>query len=88
MPGFRPEPDVVGQRLGEEMVLIHLRTNHIYELNRTGARFWELLTAGLDPARIRQSMLSEYGVDEAHLDREISTLLSSLHREQLIAVSS
>ena len=34
------------EAVGDEVVLVHLRTNRIYTLNRTGARFWELLEDG------------------------------------------
>ena len=30
-------PDVVFRRLGEQMVLVHLSTNQVFELNTTGA---------------------------------------------------
>jgi hypothetical protein len=36
----QPNRDVVARRLKDEIVLVHLRTNRIYSLNRTGARFW------------------------------------------------
>ena len=61
-----------------------MRTNRIYELNRTGARFWELLCAGNCRAKIQQIMSQEFDVSEAELDREIKALLTSLENERLI----
>jgi hypothetical protein len=81
---FRVSPDAVHNALGDQIVLINVRTNEIYELNRTGARFWQLLSAGHDLARIRQLMLQEFEVDETVLDREIEGLLASLESAGLI----
>ena len=45
------------------MILLHLRTNRFFELNRTGARFWELLGSGLALQEIREKMMEEFEVD-------------------------
>jgi hypothetical protein len=49
---LRPHPDVVAQRLGEEVALVNLQTNRIFELNRTGACLWDLLCKGCDRSEI------------------------------------
>src|SRR5437879_3166159 len=83
--GYRPHPDVIVQRLGEEIMLLHLESNRFYELNRTGARLWELLAAGCDGAQIQQQMQQEFEVDPAQLTNEIDQLLSLLSREELVS---
>ncbi len=83
-PRLRPSPDVVSRRLDDEVVLVHLRTNHIYSLNQTGARLWELLQTGDDRERIERRMLEEFEVEAADLRREIEELLASLEAEQLV----
>ena len=75
---LQPNPDVVAQRLGDETVLIHLHTNRIYELNRTGTRYWELLAASHTPAAIRAQLLQEFAVDPATLDEEIERIQAEL----------
>jgi hypothetical protein len=81
---FRPDPDVVAQRMGDDVVLVHLRSNRIYELNRTGARCWELLVAGYDRAGILAGMLREFDVSEPLLDVELDGLLALLLTEGLV----
>jgi hypothetical protein len=83
---FRASPDAVAQRLGDEMVLIHLKTDRIFVLNRTGARLWELLSSGLDQASIQQQMLQEFDVTEAQLTNEVDPLVTSLKNEHLIVL--
>ena len=82
---LRTNLHVVAQPLGTGTVLIHLQTNQIYELNRTGGRIWELLAAGLDQAAIRTRMEEEFDVSSEQAEREIGRLLAVLQAEQLIA---
>ncbi len=81
---LRPNPDVVFQSLHGEVVLVHMKTNRIYALNRTGARLWELVAAGSSRGEIRAQLAHEFDVKQKVLDDEIETLLSSLAREGLI----
>ena len=81
---FQASPDTVYNTIGDQSVLVHMRTNKIYELNRTGARFWELLCAGHELGEIRQLMLREFDVAESDLSREIGALLKALENEGLL----
>ena len=84
--GVTPNPDVVAKRLDNEMVLVHLKTNRIFTLNPTGARFWELLSEGLPRDAIRDRLHEEYDADDVDLDAEIDALLASLVAEDLLRV--
>lgn len=78
MPLPLPNPDVVHERVGEEVVLVHLKTNQIYALNETGAVFWELFSAGMARPEIEVRMLEEFDVRPEELAKEIDTLLVEL----------
>ena len=81
---FRPSPDVVSRRLGDELVLAHLGTERILVLNGTAGRLWELLCAGTNPEDLKRTMLDEFEVSETELAAEVETLLASLRTERLI----
>ena len=85
---FHANPDALATRVGEEIVLVHLTTDRIYVLNRTGARIWNLMTEGCDREGMRLRMLAEFEVVETDLDRQLDDILVTLEREQLIATSS
>jgi hypothetical protein len=85
MGSLVPNPDVVWKSVGEEAVLVHLRTNRIYNLNRTGARLWVLLSQGWTRQAIKGQLLQEFDVEESSLEVEIESLLASLAAEGLIA---
>jgi hypothetical protein len=80
----RPHPDVVWRRVGDETVVVNLRTNRIYSLNRTGARLWELISAGHDAEAAAATLLTEFDVDEGELRTEIAAALKELAEEGLI----
>jgi hypothetical protein len=81
---FRPSPDVVAQRVGECVVLIHLKTNIIFELNRTGAVLWEHLSSGADCLELHARMLSEFDVQAQKLAAEVNAILGSLIQQGLV----
>ena len=83
---LEPSQDVVGQRLGDEVVLVSLETNRIFELNRTGARFWELLQSENDRDRIEAQLLEEFAVTEEELSAEVDRLIKSLNDEELVRI--
>jgi hypothetical protein len=79
-----PDPDVVSRRLGDEVVLVHLKTNRIFSLSPTGARFWELLSDGRSRAEIEAELLREYDVSHDEVAAEIDLLVRRLEAEQLV----
>ncbi len=80
-----PNPDVVFKRLDDRMVLVHLGTNQIFELNETGARVWELLQNGIAGDTLVDHMTAEFEVDPSTLRTEIEALVSELAGQGLIA---
>jgi Coenzyme PQQ synthesis protein D (PqqD) len=85
---LRRHPDVVSRRMDEQTVLVNLRTNRIFELNRTGARFWELLGDESSESQIVEQLLGEFDVPQAQLEREVAALVDSLAEEGLISSDS
>jgi hypothetical protein len=81
---FAPNPDVVTQRLDDELVVVHLRTNRIFLLNRTAARYWELLDSDLNSAEIEATLMQEFDVEASALREEINGFLQTLAGEELI----
>jgi hypothetical protein len=75
---------VICRQLGDTAVLVHLGTNEIFELNRTGYRIWQLLTEGKDRAAIQLVLAQEFTVSGEQLEREIGDLLSQLSDRQLV----
>jgi hypothetical protein len=81
---YQPNPDVVAQRVQDEVVLVNLRTNEIYTLNKTAARAWELIAEGRDRSGVEAGLSEEFSVDEAEVGSELDSLLAELVEKELI----
>jgi hypothetical protein len=82
---LKPAPDVLARRLPGGAVLVHMRTNRIFELNETGARIWELLHEGLDQQGLLTRLLEEFDVDADRAAAEVEAVLGQLGREGLVS---
>ncbi len=80
----RLSADVMSERFGDEVVLLNLKTNRFFSLNRTGARLWELLAAGAQLGAIEEQLCLEFAVDPIELATEVERMMASLQGEQLL----
>lgn len=85
VPRFRPSPDVVSSRVGDSGVLVHLKTNRIFELNSTGVRIWELLGEGRDLADIEAALQREFQADAGRLAGDVRELVRQLEAAGLVS---
>jgi hypothetical protein len=83
---FRASPDALATRVGDEIVLVHIKTDQIYVLNPTGARVWELLCADCDGAEIERRLLQEFDAIPAEVAGQVEELITSLASSRLITV--
>lgn len=81
---WQPHPQAVVQRLGDSMVLVHMETDRIFELNLTATRLWELLSEGQSHSAIKFRLLNEFDVDEDVLKDEIDATLDMFIVERMI----
>jgi len=83
-PQIRPNPDIIARATGETMVLVHPQSNHIYELNTTGSRIWELIGSGASDSEVVRLLSAEFAVSAEVAKRDLQALLSDLEREGLL----
>jgi len=79
-----PDPNVLARRVGDEIVLVHLESNRVFELNRTAAFLWDVLAAGSTRAGLEEQLAREFDVERDELAREIDALLGQFAAERLI----
>ena len=84
MTGFRPHPDVLARRVGEEVVLVHMGRNEIFALNPTGARLWELLSEGRSQAEAVERLKTEFDASDETVEHEAERFMALLEREGLL----
>jgi hypothetical protein len=84
MTGFRPHPDVLARKVGEELVLVHMGRNDIFALNPTGARLWELLSEGRSRSEAVERLKIEFDASEEAVEQEADRFMDLLKREGLL----
>jgi hypothetical protein len=85
---LRSSPDALATRVGDEIVLVDLRTDRIYSLNRTAARIWELMCEDCDRTEVERRMLDEFEVSPAELAEAIDDLIASMTQDGLLMSSA
>ena len=85
---FRSSPDALATRVGDEIVLVDLKTDKIYSLNRTAARIWELMCADCDRAEVERRMLEEFDVTPGRLAEAVDEVITSMTQDGLLMRSA
>ena len=79
-------PGVLSAGLGEEVALLAPGTGIYYGLDEVGRRVWQMIEDVQSLGAIRDRMLTEYEVEPAQLDQDLSELIGELSAEGLIVV--
>ena len=75
------------RHLGDEVVLLNVKTGTYFGLSGTGVRFWELLCEGASFDRVIATVGQEFEVDEATLRNDLGGLLEELLENRLVEVA-
>jgi hypothetical protein len=75
---------VIAKRLDQTTVLVDISSSHIFELNETGTRVWEMLGDGLDPDNIVQQLVREFEVTAHQAADEVNGLITRLRAAGLL----
>jgi hypothetical protein len=78
--------EVVFQSVGNEIILLNMKTGSYYSLNPVGSRIWNLLAEKKRPVDAFSSMSEEYDVEPEDLQRDILSLVRELRANGLLDV--
>ncbi len=81
-------PDVLFRVVGEEAVLLNLKTEKYLGLDPIGTRMWDRLTQAPTVESAYEALLREYAVDSAQLRQDLDEFLGTLLEQGLIRLSS
>jgi hypothetical protein len=73
---WRQGEEVAARRVDDRVVLVNLQTNHIFSLNATGSRVWELLDVARSRDELVAALQKEFEVDPQELERETDTQIA------------
>ncbi|HVC21060.1 MAG TPA: PqqD family protein [Vicinamibacterales bacterium] len=74
----------VSRELDGEMVLLNLDTGIYFGLDGTGTRIWNLLAAGRTLRGVIDTLIDDYDVDAATLERDLRQLVERLSAKGLV----
>ena len=81
---LRVPPEVIYRSLGASSVLVSLTSNRVFELNETGARIWELVTAHVPLPDVVATLVTEFTIDEASARLQTEQLIAELVDQGLL----
>lgn len=81
-------PDVVFQTVGDEAVLLNMKTSLYLGLNEMGTRMWIALTEAKSIQAAFDSLLVEFDVSAEELRKDLEEFLAKLNENALIKISS
>lgn len=80
-------PDVMFRTVGDEAVILNLKTELYLGLDPVGTRMWELLTKSASIEEAFGALLSEYEVEDAKLRTDLEEFIGKLIEQGLVEVS-
>jgi len=75
----------IANRVGDEMVVLHLANGTYFGLDPVGALLWEGLTSGDLPSQVCDKILESFEVDRDTAEHDLRTFLGELAESDLIA---
>ena len=81
---YRFSPDIAWRRIGDESVVLDLKSSDYYSLNETAALLWETLGEGLTPEKAVERLCEEFDAEPDAVRKDVEAALAELLSERLI----
>ena len=78
------EEDVHWRQVGDEVVILDLRTSQYFSLNGTGALLWPLLSGGATAAELATELATAFDLDAETAQRDVEAFLAALRERDLL----
>ena len=78
-------PNIIHEQFDDEVVIVNLTTGSYYSAEKTGASIWSLILQNKSKDEILAQFANEYPADLGEIEHGISSFLSELIQESLIA---
>jgi hypothetical protein len=77
-------PNVIGETIDGEAILVDLRTGSYYSIQGSGSTLWDAIASGASLGRLADEVASAYSVDRDAAEDAVSSFCAELEREGLI----
>lgn len=82
--GWRHPEHVAWRRVGEEVVILDLKSSEYFSLNETGGLVWEKMGEGMDLEAIRAELCAAFDVDSERAGADIRRIIDALSKRKLL----
>lgn len=72
------------RQVGDEVIVLDLRSNAYLSINETGTALWEMLVDGSTPATMAERLMSEFSVDEDRARADVEAFVAVLTERDLL----
>lgn len=77
--------DLSWRQVGDEVIVLDLRSNAYLSINESGTALWEMLVDGSKPATMVDRLSSEFGIDESRARADVEAFVATLRERELLA---
>ena len=78
--------DFLASQLGEEIIILDMKSGDYIGLNKVGSAVWKLIDEPTTLDEIIQSLLTSYDIDEEQCRSEVTTFLTGMVEKNAILV--
>lgn len=80
----KPSPDAVESAVGDETVILHLKSGTYFGLDPMGTRIWTLIKEGLNPIDICTRLVQEFEVEPEVAEADARRFLGELKANDIL----
>lgn len=84
---FKSSPDAFANAVGDETVLLHLKSGVYFGLDPVGTQIWQGLESGERPVDICCRIASDYQVDLGQVEEDARQFLEDLKANEIIVAA-
>jgi hypothetical protein len=78
------DDDLSWRQVGDEIVVLDLRSNAYLSINQSGTALWGLLVDGSTPATMEARLVSDFGVDDDQARADVEAFVAMLDEQGLL----
>jgi hypothetical protein len=79
-----PSPDAAESAVGDETVILHLKSGIYFGLDAVGTRIWSMLKKGIPPSEICRRIAEEFEVDPKQVEVDAAEFLDDLKANDIL----
>ena len=79
-----PSTDIAESPVGDETIILHLKSGTYFGLDATGTRIWTLLKQGLGPLEICARLSTDYSIARETIETDVREFLDNLEANDIL----